>query len=172
MIAARNAKLLSTPLIQEKTCNCGENSTCPIEKKCLTKNVVYQATVKQGDGASEKCIGLTSMTFKARWGVHKNSFKDLEANQTSVSNHIWDLKNENGNPEITWKIVDRGNPFSPVSGKCQLCIKEKYYILFHPEWATLNSKNEIYANCRHKKSNLLIKPIRKRNQKKRKTRPG
>ena len=111
------------------------------------------------------------MTFKVRLWVHKNSFKDIEANQTSLSNHIWELKSKNVNPAIKWKIVDRAKPFSPVTGKCQLCIKEKYYILFHPEWATLNSKNEIYANCRHKKSNLLIKPIRKQKKKKRKTRP-
>ena len=95
----------------------------------------------KNDGTSEKYIGLTSMTFKASLGVHNNSFKDIEANQTSLSNHIWELKNKKETPKIKWKIVDRAKPFSPVTGKCQLCTKEKYYILFDPEWATMNSKN-------------------------------
>ena len=89
--------------------------------------------------------------------ITKNSFKDLDANQTALSNHIWSLKKKDVEYKISWKIVDRALPFSPVSGTCALCTKEKYYILFHQDLATLNKKSEIYANCRHKKSNLLIK---------------
>ena len=93
LIAAKNAKLLSTPILEpEKTCNCKENSTCPLDGKCLTRELIYQATVKQTNGTENTYIGLTSTTFKARLGVHKNSFKDPEANQTSLSSHIWDLK--------------------------------------------------------------------------------
>ena len=107
-------------------------------------------------------IGLSSTAFKARLGVHENSFNNPEANQTSLSNHIWDLKKKNLDYRVSWKLIDRAKPYSPVTGKCQLCIKEKFYILFYPEMATLNSKSEIYANCRHKKSKLLIKPKRKK----------
>ena len=163
LIAAKNAKILSTPEVEEeKNCNCGKNSTCPLGGKCMIKDLVYQSTIDQADGISNTYIGLTSTTFKARLGVHKNSFKDPEANQTSLSNHIWDLKKRKIEYSVSWKLVDRGKPYSPVSGKCQLCIKEKYYILFHPEMASLNSKSEIYANCRHKRSKLLIKPKRKK----------
>ena len=42
-------------------------------------------------------------------------------------------------------------PFSPVTNVCNLCTKEKYSIIFKPELATLNSRNEINTNCRHKK---------------------
>ena len=59
------------------------------------------------------------MTFKARWEVHKNSFKYPDAKQTTLSNHIWDLKNQNKNFTTTWQIVDRAQPFSPVTGKQQ-----------------------------------------------------
>ena len=61
--------------------------------------------------------------------------------------------------------------FSPVTVKCQLCMKEKYYILIHIEWPTQNSKNEIYANSRHKNTNMLIRPIRNKKKKKREARP-
>ena len=46
----------------------------------MTKDLIDQATVKQTDGATNTYIGLTSTTFKARLGVHTNSFKDPEAN--------------------------------------------------------------------------------------------
>ena len=141
--------------------NC-RNLTCPLEGKCFTKNIVYQATVEEENGTPSTYVGLTSTTFKARLGVHKNSFIDPDANQTSLSKHVWDLKQKNIKHSISWKIVDRAKPFSPVTGKCQLCLKEKFYILFHPELASLNSKSEIYANCRHKKSVLLIKPTKKK----------
>ena len=170
IIAGQNSKLLSTPPVDDKLCNCKKDSVCPLGGKCITKELVYQATVKQTDGTTNTYIGLTSTTFKARLGVHKNSFKDPDANQTSLSNHIWDLKSKKMDHSVTWKLVDRGKPFSPVSGKCQLCIKEKFYILFHPEMASLNSKSEIYANCRHKKSKLLIRQKKKKEPPRR--RPG
>ena len=33
---------------------------------------------------------------------------------------------------------------------CRLCLKESFFILFHPETASLNKKNEIYQSCKHK----------------------
>ena len=98
--------------------------------------------------------GLTSTTFKARLGVHKNSFKDPEANQTALSSQIWDLKKRKIGHTITWKLVDCVNPYSPLSRKCQLCVKEILYILFHPNMASLNSISEMYADCRHNKSDM------------------
>ena len=106
---------------------------------------------------------MTSTTFKARLAVHKNSFNDPEANQTSLSNHIWDLKKKNVEYRISWKLIDRAKPYSPVSVVCQLCIKEKFYILFYPEIPTLNSKSEIFANCRHTNLSYLLNPRGRRN---------
>ena len=82
--------------------------------------------------------------------------------QTSLSHFIWGLKRKNINFSITWKILDRGGTFSPVSGKCGLCIGEKFYILLRPESANINSRDEVFSACRHKKPKLLIKPKKKR----------
>ena len=106
--------------------------------------------------------GLTSTTFKARLGVHKNAFKDPEANQTALSSQIWDFKKRKIGHTIKWKLVDCAKRYSPLSRKCQLCVKEILYILFHPNMANLNSRSDIYANCRHKKCKVLIKPNRKK----------
>ena len=148
--------------MEEDGCSCSNKADCTLQNKCLAKNLVYQTTILEGNGTEKNYIGLASTTFKARLGVHKNSFKDLDANQTALSTHIWSLKEKKIDFKISWKIVDRALPFSPVSGTCALCTKEKYYILFHSDLATLNKKSEIYANCRHKKSNLLIKKPKKK----------
>ena len=112
-------------------------------------------------------IGLCSTEFKKRLAVHKDSFKNPHKLniQTSLSKHIHEI--ETGNIEhfiehnISWKLIDRGKTFSPVSGVCQLCTKEAYNIIFKPESANLNAKSEIFSACRHKKSLLLFPPERK-----------
>ena len=46
----------------------------PFENKCLTKGIIYQATVTSEEG-SETYIGLTDTEFKSRVRNHKQSFK-------------------------------------------------------------------------------------------------
>ena len=85
--------------------------------------------------------------------------------QNFQSLHIRFIRELNGRGkahQMTWKLIDRGKPFSRISGVCQLCLKEKFYILYKPEMATLNTRNEIFNSCSHKKSKLLIKKPRGR----------
>ena len=69
-------------------------------------------------------------------------------------------------PTVTWKLIDRGKSFTPVTGVCQLCVKEAFYILFQPELAKWNSRSEIFSACFHKKPALLVKPIGRGRKKK------
>ena len=58
------------------TCNCRDHSKCPLDNKCLTSGVIYQATVtKQDIGTYETYIGLTENTFKARYSAHMSNFR-------------------------------------------------------------------------------------------------
>jgi hypothetical protein len=161
IISSRNAKLLTTPPPEERTCCCPRNTPCPLDGKCLLKNVVYEATVTQNDQTANLYTGLCSTTFKARLGVHKHSFKNENDNQTSLSKFVWTLKQKNIGYNIGWRLLDRAEPFSPISGKCALRIRENFYIMFQPTSADLNSRSEIFSNCRHKISKLLIKRERK-----------
>ena len=68
------------------------------------------------------------------------------------------LETKNIEPVVSWKLIDRGRTFSPITNVCQLCTREAYYILFHPDSASLNSRSELYSACRHKKSKLLFPP--------------
>ena len=108
---------------------------------------------------------MTSTEFKARLGTQTQTFKDQEVSQTSLSKHIHLLKEKNIDFEVTWNIIDRGRPFTPVSNVCNLCDSEKFHILFHPELSDLNSKSEFYSHCRHIKSKLLVKKQIKRRKK-------
>ena len=72
-----------------------------------------------------------------------------------IKSKIWELKDAGHDYEIKWKMVERSQPFSPITGVCALCTLEKYYILFNPELASLNKRNEINNHCFHKVPQLL-----------------
>ena len=165
IIAGKNKKVLQEEGGDSKRkCSCPSTKTCPLDKKCLTDNVIYQATVTKPNNETKTYIGLSSTEFKKRLGVHTDSFKHRHKQniQTSLSKYVWELKDQGIQPKITWKIIDRGKPFSPITGTCQLCTKEKLYIMYRQDLAELNSKSEIFNHCRHIKSALLFKPTRKK----------
>ena len=162
IISSKNTKILKTPEPEKRTCNCPKDKVCPLDKKCLEKGIIYQAKVTQPNAEEKTYIGLCSTEFKARLGVHTQSFNDPEVNQTSLSHYIHELKERQIEPTVSWKIVDRGQTYSPINGVCQLCTREAFHIIFHPESAELNSRSEIFSACRHKKSKLLFPPVRKK----------
>ena len=170
IISGKNAKLLNISKSQKRVCSCPSTKTCPLDEKCLTENIIYQATVNLPNQKKKTYIGQTSTDFKARLGVHRQTFRNPAVTQTSLSNYIWELKSKGFDPmkpgAITWKLIDRGRPFSPVNGVCQLCLKEKFFILYHPEMAEINKRSETFSACPHKKSFLLIKKPRGRPPKK------
>ena len=161
IISSHNSKILKNEdLAEERKCNCSKNNVCPLGGKCLEKNVIYQAkvTTTSDPSKTESYVGLCSTSFKDRYRNHINSFKhQKKSNETMLSNHIWDLKNKNIDFQVTWKILDRAKPFSPVTQICNLCTKEKYFIIFEPGEASLNKKEELYNYCLHKSSQLLEK---------------
>ena len=53
-------------------------------------------------------------------------------------------------PKVTWRYVEKNVPvYNPISNKCRLCLREKFNIVLRPNMATLNSRQEIFAHCRH-----------------------
>ena len=76
-------------------------------------------------------------------------------NSTTLSKYVWELQDKKIGYEVKWKIVGTAPPYNHVTDQCKLCIREKYFIIFQPEMATLNSRNEIAGFCNHKDSQLL-----------------
>ena len=123
---------------------------------CLAKSVIYRAEVVDENQNIQTYTGLTSNTFKQRFYGHRNSFKHRDSeHSTTLSSHIWDLKDRNKKFDIKWSIVDTAREFDPKTKKCRLCLKEKNYIIFQPEGATLNERSELFSTCRHRKKKLL-----------------
>ena len=158
VISSHNQKVIRKNENAEvkKMCNC-RTPPCPLQGKCLTDNLVYQATVKT-ESDVQTYVGLTSTTFKLRLGNHKKSFKNENYRRnTSLSSYIWNIKERGEEYQLKWNILGRAQPFSPISGVCNLCTLEKYHILFTPNLATLNKKEEVNNHCLHRISMLLDK---------------
>jgi hypothetical protein len=161
VISRHNSKLMKEQNPQQrpvKKCNCRGDKTCPLDGSCLSAGIIYKATVVRPDKTdTESYIGLTDDPFKTRYANHTASFKHTsKRSSTALSNYIWQLKDKNIQHNITWKIITKSKSFSPSTNTCQLCLKEKFYIIFKPEMATLNTRNELASSCRHKKKFLLV----------------
>ena len=160
VLSRHNAKVSKLRDVPEPPpgCNCQRGpATCPLDGQCQTDELVYQATVTRTETRTvETYTGLTGGTFKKRYNKHMWDFKNDE-NATTLSGHIWSLKRENIQYGLSWKILTRGRVFNPVTKTCQLCLKEKFLIIFSPEGATLNKRKELFSTCRHRLKDLLEK---------------
>ena len=163
-VSRHNVKILSEvpqqqPAQLQPGCNCRRGpNTCPVQGRCLTDNIVYRATVTETvSGKKETYTGLTGNRFKERYNGHNTDMRNSkDKNKTKLSGHVWGLKDANANFEIEWDFIEKATPFNPVTGKCRLCLKEKYHIMYNRENSTLNKRQEIFNTCRHRKQKLLL----------------
>ena len=122
-----------------------------------TKSVIYQAIVTRQDSQTQETyVGLTENSFKKRFANHASSFRNSkQQNSTELSKYVWSLKHSDISYSIKWKILKRCKSYSSVTKRCNLCLYEKFIIICHPELCTLNQRNELVSNCRHRKKHLL-----------------
>ena len=144
--------------------------------QCQQANVIYGASIKTldilgepVDASEETYTGTSYPPWKIRLYGHNTTFNNPALrHKTTLADYIWDLQCpdkcfERGEEEcdqridydITWRILARAPGYNPVTGMCRLCLKESFFILFHPETASLNKKNEIYQGCKHKHFKFL-----------------
>ena len=161
IISSHNSKILN-PKKADPPCNCRNKDDCPRPENgtCKSENVVYQATVttKQDPPVIETYTGMTSTDFKTRYKNHVQTFEnESKKKQTTLGTYIWELKNNEIEYDVKWKLIGRAQPFSPVTGVCALCTLEKYFILTNPDGSSLNKNGEIFKPCPHKDRLLLDK---------------
>lgn len=157
IIQSHNRKTLSRKPPPSRDCNCRAKENCPLQGKCLASGIVYRAKVKtSADDDGVNYIGLTENTFKDRLYKHKNSFKDEKKRKsTELSKHIWSLKDKKTKQfSIEWSIIDKAAAYSNGSKRCDLCLTEKFNIIFQ-KYPLLNKRNELLSNCRHVNKYLL-----------------
>ena len=167
-IKAHNRKLLKEPTPQEApttTCNCLNESNCPLEGNCLQDAVVYKADVFPVAEAPEfeYYVGNTEPMFKGRWSDHNTSFRyERYKTKSKLSKYVWKLKEEGRSPLIKWSILRRCAPYRAGSKRCNLCLGEKYFIL-KGDAKMINKKDELLGMCRHK-DKFLLKNYKNRNR--------
>ena len=98
--------------------------------------------------------------FKKRYGKHKATLTvHKPEGNTTLSTHFWKEKEAGRDPEVKWKILEKNiSTYNPVTKICRLCIREKFNIVLNPHLATLNSRQEIFAHCKHKELKVIGKP--------------
>ena len=149
ILQSHNAKVLNEKeTTSEKTCSCPNNrkDTCPLENKCLSSAIVYQATMET---TGHFYVGLCETNFKKRYAKHKFDFKSEEcAKSTTLAAHVWGT-GQNPDPAIKWKILKQSSPRRLGDKECQLCLDEKLLILQH-------SRNPLCLNRRSELSNRCV----------------
>ena len=138
-----------------KPCNC-RKFECPLKNSkisCRTESVIYQATIVTNE-AKRSYIGLTGREFKELY-QHRHDFKNKnKMESTELSKHIWELKKNNKNYEIKWKILRKVAKINNGNKMCRLCITEAMLIM-RGKKDLLNKRKEIMNKCRHENKFLL-----------------
>ena len=111
IINAHNRKILyPSTTIGRRTCNCINIPQCPLQQKCLSNNILYQANITPIDENLETKVyyRICETTFKLRYANHKNSFNHRNRKlDTELSNDFWKIKNNKSSANITCKILGR-----------------------------------------------------------------
>ncbi len=139
-------------------CTCRDKKTCPLQEKCMTKDIVYKATITTSNTTSTKhYIGMTASTFKERYRNHIKSFNHKRySNDTELSKYIWKLKDNKQDFDITWSVLKQSISYTGGSKRCNLCLEEKLCILKDKNKQNLlNKKSEIVSTCNHRKKHLI-----------------
>ena len=133
IISKHNKKILSnnnTNDNSDKLCNCRSQQNCPLDNKCLTTSLIYNAQVTSttaNQTTTKNYIGLTEGTFKQRYTQHKSTFTHRKlSNSTELSKYIWQLKDSNTSFTTKWSIIARARPYHNSSTRCDLCFAENF----------------------------------------------
>ena len=79
-----------------------ETGTCPLDGKCLTSNIIYEAEITSSKpNYKEKFFKETAETdLKHRFNNHTKSFSDME-----LSREHWTIKRNHFTLKDTWRSI-------------------------------------------------------------------
>ena len=134
IITSHNTRIIrrsQSQNINADNCNCRNTHACPLQNKCMSKDIVYKATVITNNTQDTKhYIGMTSLTFKERYRNHIKSFTHKKySNETELSKHVWHLKQNKADFTIKWSIIKKSIFYTGGSRRCNLCLEGKLSIL-------------------------------------------
>ena len=92
ILTSHNKKILAENEKQYE-CNCKNKNECPLQNKCLTPQVIYEADVTTLRTSRKFYIGLSDAPFKERYNNHKRGFRNKRYKKsTELSKYIWSLQ--------------------------------------------------------------------------------
>jgi hypothetical protein len=152
-----NSKVLS-PTTDERPmrlCNCKKRA-CPVDQQCLTKGVVYKATVTTCDAVKEY-IGSSCDEFKSRYRNHISSFnRPSQRRATALAGYIHDLKDAGTTYDIKWEFLYKHGVNTRSVGRCcGVCNLERLSIALADKRRSLNKRSDMTSKCQHLKSLYL-----------------
>jgi len=144
------------------SCNCqrSRKPDCPVPGNCTAKDVCYRCQVVRDDNHTcENYTGQTCRPIKTRIKEHLDGARKFDPAKpvgSRLSQHIGNLFLNNIPHTLNWSILSQNRHFSPVENFCLLCNVEKTFIIYHPEFSSLNFRNELFGYCFHKERYLLL----------------
>ena len=119
IIQSHNKKILSTTTNDQPPCNCKNKNDCPLNGNCRTSSVIYKCEVTAPNQPKKIYIGLTEKEFKTRYNGHTQSFNNPKyQNSTTLSTHLWKLKQQKINPQLQWSIIKKVKPYTNTTKSC------------------------------------------------------
>ena len=143
---------LTTPKPHIKTtknCNCRQKNACPLNGNCLQTSVIYQVSVTRKDNnKTEIYVGLTENEFKVRYRNHHATFRHNKKRiSAELSKYIWYLKDNNNEHSFSWQILSSHQPYNSSSKRCNLCLKENFFIICRQDLSTITNHCYVILDC-------------------------
>ena len=160
VINNHNMKVLNNTAEIEEGCNWRNKNNCPLDGKCLTTNIIYEAqiTSNQLNYMQKNYIGAAETDFKYRFSNHTKSFNvEHYENDTELSNEYWSIKCNHFTPKVTWRIIRKCTTFNTIKRKYYLCLNEKLEIASYKGDNLLNKRSELINKCRQQNKFTLLR---------------
>ena len=160
IITSHNTRIIRKSQPGNNSCNCRNKHTCSWQNKCISKDIVYKATINTDNTWDTKhYIGMTSSTFKERYRNTLNlSHTQKYSNETELSRHVCHLQKKTDftiKCSITKKSISNTGGSKRCKGEPKLCLEER-----KNNNCLLNKRSEIVSACQHK-SRFQINNINK-----------
>ena len=130
-------------------CHCKKKESYPLDNKCLTLNVIYDAQItNNANDEHKKYLGASETSFKERYNNHTRDFKHKKyMESTELSKYIWCLKNQRIRPIDKCRIVKKVScKVSPSN--CTLCLTEKSFIIKSlDDCSLLNKRSDLLVSA-------------------------
>ena len=106
-------------------------SRMSIGQKVLSGYLEYNALVDRLDtNKTKNFYGTCGKSFKERYNNHTAPFRNkTKEKSTELSKYIWELKDNNIDYNLKWRIATKAQPYVCGSRKCDLCLTEKLTII-------------------------------------------